>query len=240
MKHPVRFRTDKYLAGWQMSLLNPMGHLVLINSVLDSHLNYVMGAMKMPKGTICGIDQRRRSFLWAGQKTTTGAHCLVAWDSVTKGRADGGLGVKDLETCNTCLHLRLLHRLHNSTCSSWGAWERQHICLATLTGNLPGAHWHALRSSLPIYRAITTCEVRNGHGTAFWHDAWCSDNDLASTFPALLSHVKNPELGIHDVLTQGLQSTLVTRLSEQARQELAALNEKLNLVTLTAAPDVRH
>jgi hypothetical protein len=48
-----------------------MGRLVLINSVLDNHLNYIMSDVKLSEGTICIIDQCRRGFLWVGQKETT-------------------------------------------------------------------------------------------------------------------------------------------------------------------------
>jgi len=35
---PLIDRTDKYLGGWQSSLLNSMGRTVLVNAVLDSAL----------------------------------------------------------------------------------------------------------------------------------------------------------------------------------------------------------
>jgi hypothetical protein len=37
-------KTDKFLASWQADLLNPMGRLVLVNSVLDSILVYLMSS----------------------------------------------------------------------------------------------------------------------------------------------------------------------------------------------------
>ena len=60
-------RTDKFLSSWQASLLNTMGRVVLINSVLDAQLVYIMSAMQIPQETISQIDKRRRSFLWAGK-----------------------------------------------------------------------------------------------------------------------------------------------------------------------------
>lgn len=55
-----------------------------------------------------------------------------------------------------------------------------------------------------------------------------------------MSHVKNPDLSVYIVLTQGLQSTLVNHLSDQVKQQLVALNENLSTVTLTTAPDARR
>jgi len=77
---PLIDRTDRYLGGWQASLLNYMGRAVLVNSVLDSALIYTLSAMQLPQGTIDALDKKRRAFLWSGEATTTSARCLVAWE----------------------------------------------------------------------------------------------------------------------------------------------------------------
>jgi hypothetical protein len=38
-------KTDKFLSSWQADLLNPMGRTVLVNSVLDSLLVYLMSSL---------------------------------------------------------------------------------------------------------------------------------------------------------------------------------------------------
>lgn len=58
-------RIDSFLFSWQASLLNTMGRVVLINSVLDSQLVYVMSALSIPPTAIQQIDKRRRAFMWA-------------------------------------------------------------------------------------------------------------------------------------------------------------------------------
>ena len=108
---PYTAKTDKYLAGWQAALLNPMGRLVLINSVLDSQLVYIMSSLQLLSGFVKKVDSKRRSFLWSRKDSCSGAKCLVAWDDVCSDKGEGGLGVNDLMTRNTCLLLKLLHRL---------------------------------------------------------------------------------------------------------------------------------
>jgi hypothetical protein len=44
-------KADKHLAEWQSNLLNSMGCFVLLNSVLDGHVNYIMGVVRPPR---CG------------------------------------------------------------------------------------------------------------------------------------------------------------------------------------------
>lgn len=74
-------KADKYLAGWQASLLNHMGRATLVNSVLDSQLVYVMCSLPIPQGVIGQVDHRRCSFQWAATGSSVGARSLVAWDS---------------------------------------------------------------------------------------------------------------------------------------------------------------
>jgi hypothetical protein len=126
-------RTDYYLSTWQASLLNNMGRVVLINSVLNSQLVYVMSSLSVPPTTIQQIDKRRRAFLWAGEPQTSAAKCLVAWEKCCTSKELGGLGIKDFGVQNVCLLLKLIHRLHSSEGSAWGSWVRQQVNLATLT-----------------------------------------------------------------------------------------------------------
>lgn len=56
-------------------------------------------------------------------------------DRVCSDKGEGGLGVTDMMTRNTCLLLKLLHRLFTAVGSSWATWARGRVCLATLTGD---------------------------------------------------------------------------------------------------------
>jgi hypothetical protein len=111
-------KADKYLAGWQTALLNHMGCATLVSSVIDSQLIYAMCALPIPPGVLEQIDQRRRSFLWAATSSSTGAKSLVAWDHVYDTKDNGDLSLKDLRIQNTCLLLKMIHRLHQNNQSS--------------------------------------------------------------------------------------------------------------------------
>lgn len=65
---------------------------------------------------------------------------------------------------NTCAIMELLHKLHGGVQSSGANWVRQHICLM-LDGDIQGAHWEMLRSTLPLYQQITTIVMGDGHST---------------------------------------------------------------------------
>lgn len=89
-------KADRYLAGWQSSLLNYMGRAVLVNAVLDSQLVYAMSALSEPVGAVTKMDSRRRSFLWNGDNSASPAQSLIAWERVCLSKEQGGLGIKNL------------------------------------------------------------------------------------------------------------------------------------------------
>jgi hypothetical protein len=166
-------------------------------------VTHTMAAIALPPGILGKLESKRRAFLWSGKSKTKGACCLVAWDVALKPRSEGGLGVKSLATVNSCLLLKLLHRLHHPGDSSWAAWARQRVDLATMTG-LGGSHWDTLASILPAYRCITTVTVRDDNSTSFWEDRWLTDLPLRAKFPLLYSHSSNNSVTVCAVIQQGL------------------------------------
>jgi hypothetical protein len=115
---PYIAKTDRYLAGWQASVLNLMGRTVLISAVLDGQLSYIMSVVPLPPGAITKFDKRCRGFLWTCDNNANGGNYLVAWVTVRLSRDQGGLGIKDIGVQNSCLLLQLIHRLHQCAASS--------------------------------------------------------------------------------------------------------------------------
>jgi len=228
-------RIEKSLSSWQASLLNTMGRVVLINSVLDSKLIYVMSSMQLPPGLLQQVDKLRRAFLWAGDQNTSSSKCLVALQNVCTTKELGGLGIKDLGTHNICLLLKLIHRLHCANYSAWATWIRQRANLASLKGDLRGHHWEMLRTLLPLYQAITTVSLGNGKSTSFWNDVWVGDDALADRFPALFSHGTQKEASVSMAITSNLQNAFVSRMTAQAAAELGQVHMLIQQTTLQEA-----
>jgi len=111
--------------------------------------------------------------------------------------------------------------------------------VATLKGDVQGGHWQVLRALLPLYEAITTIDLGDGISTSFWFDVWEGDEALADIFPALFSHCTQKEATISELLSAGLQQSLLPRLSRQAAAELPLLQARMGNLVLQANPDKR-
>jgi len=234
-------KTDKFLSSWQADLLNPMGRTVLVNSVLDSILVYLMSSIQLPPSAIEQMDKKRRAFLWSGDKSgnSSPSSCLIAWIKVCSPKDLGGLGIRDLGIQNIGLLLKLLHRLYNPQSSAWAIWVRGRAEITTMQGDLHGDHWQTLRTILSLYQAITTVEVGDGSTCSLWNDVWTGEDCFADRFPALFSHCNIKTQTVREAKLSGIRSTLVPRLSTLADHELQLAQHLLDQTTLSAAQDKR-
>ncbi|XP_071678659.1 uncharacterized protein [Lolium perenne] len=117
--NPLIAKVDRYLSDWRALLLFAGGRVVLLNAVLDALPTFTMGALELPPGVLATLDRLRRAFLWATTDKVNGAQCLVAWDRLFCPKNEGGMGVRSIADQNTCLLLKLLHRLHCVPGESW-------------------------------------------------------------------------------------------------------------------------
>jgi hypothetical protein len=207
---PLIARIDRYLSGWCAILLSAAGRVVLLNAVLDALPIFAMGALELPPALLRIIDGLRRSFLWNTVGAPSGAKCLVAWTAVCRPKSEGGLGVKNLAVKNSCLQMKLLHRLFSCPDAPWPRWVWS---CAVKRGAVSGRHVDRLLDMLPLYRGLSRCTVGNGRHTAFWLDTWVNGAPLAVQFTSLFSHALDKTASVHAVLSRGVRASLVPRLN---------------------------
>ncbi|GJM88001.1 hypothetical protein PR202_ga04013 [Eleusine coracana subsp. coracana] len=193
----------------------------------------------MPSGVFAAYTSKRRAFIWSGEDTASGADCLVAWDKVTTPTECGGLGVRDLNIQNRCLLLKLLHKLHTRTESSWASWVAEHADIASMEGDLNGDHWETMRALQPAYQELTTVKLGDGRTCSFWNDSWLPQGRLSDKLPALFSHALKPSSSVRTVITNGLRSHLTPRLSRVAKTELQLATAWLADIQISTTPDQR-
>jgi hypothetical protein len=81
---PLVDKVADYLPGWNASLLNRAGRLILVKVVLTVVPIYLLIAMDLLKWVLKAIDKKRRGFLWKGHQQANGGNCLVAWEKVQR------------------------------------------------------------------------------------------------------------------------------------------------------------
>ena len=101
---------EKRLGGWRGRLLFRGGRLVLVKAVLSAIPTYFMSAFQMPTGFRRRLESAMRSFFWRGADPGKGG-ALVAWSSVCRPFADGGLGIHYLQHANSALLCKWVARV---------------------------------------------------------------------------------------------------------------------------------
>jgi len=163
----------------------------------------------------------------------------VAWINVCKPKDQGGLGIKDMGIQNICLLLKLIHKLHCPTTSAWAQWVKERASVVTLTGDIHGDHWNTLHSILPLYRAITTVNIGDGKSPSFWYAVWAGEDAFDEIYPTLHSHCTFKQASVSEMVSTGVQNTLVSRLSAQAANDLLSIHEKISNLILSQDPKSR-
>jgi hypothetical protein len=99
--------------------LSQDGRLQMVNTVFSSLPTYYMCTLKLPKMVIKHIDKFRRHCLWRGADINAKKPPQVAWKTVCKPKAQGGLGVINLELQNKALLMKNLHKFYNKADTLW-------------------------------------------------------------------------------------------------------------------------
>jgi len=84
---PLIDKVGARLSSWKGKLLNRAGRLRLINTVLTSLPTYHLTVFSLQKWAIKKIDKLRRGFLWKGEESVNGGHCLVQWTRCQRSNA---------------------------------------------------------------------------------------------------------------------------------------------------------
>ena len=90
------------LQGWKAKLLSQTGRLTLINSVLTSIPIYTFSMFKIPETVCKRLDSLINAFWWGHDPGRKKLH-MTNWDTITKTKTQGGLGIKKFGPMNKAL-----------------------------------------------------------------------------------------------------------------------------------------
>ena len=173
------------IPGWKKNLLSYAGREALVKSVLSAMPTYFLSVFKLPKWAIKEIDKLRCSFLWKGDDPdrVRGGHCLVKWQTCSRPKKWGGLGIKDLEKFGRASRLRWL----------WYSWD---------TCERP---WKKLlkfkdENDRTLFFASTLFTVGDGKETPFWEAKWLNGTSPKELAPNLFAQARFKFRSVHDEL----------------------------------------
>lgn len=175
---PLIQQVKARVSSWSAKSLSFTGRLLLIKTVISGIATFWCSTFILPNSCIKRINTICGMFLWKG--STEGHHTTrVAWETVTKTKEQGGLGVKDLLTWNKACALKLIWLMFFRAGSIWVAWFKDIVLKGPETN-----YWSvkpSQRNSWFVNKLIKWRDIiypmikrrlGNGMSTRFWYDNW--------------------------------------------------------------------
>lgn len=177
------------------------------------------------------IDRMTHEFIWKGI-TGKGIH-LVGWDTITRNKRHGGLGVRRAREANTSLLGKLV-------------WDLQHqsnkLCVQVISskyhvvGNFLGGEfstrsftWNSIRKTKAILREGFSMRVEVGD-VSFWYDPWSKLGPHCNLVDFVAIH--DSDLQVKNVfIEQGVNlNQFMTHIPAFFKEEIMKLKVTLNAI----------
>lgn len=162
----------------------------MIKAALSNVPVYHMSLFKMLDKVLSTLEKYQRDFLWKGGCEKKDH--LIRWEVVSKSKACGGLGIRQLKERNQALMGKWLwcfcverHSLWQSIIASrYGVAANGWDCRLTFTRS-PSMMWKNILQTALLFYLYTRYGLGCGNRIRFWKDLWWSDHTLASKYSRL-------------------------------------------------------
>ena len=142
-----------------------------------------MQSTTLPRGVSDLIDKSIRNFLWGDTPTQKHVH-LLAWETVTKTKCSGGLGIRDIRNSNDAFLTNQAWRLWKNSNSVWTNFLKHthfHNTEFLLSKSITDSHsWKALLRGRELLTQGLKWIVGNGQNIKFWTDRWITPCPIRS------------------------------------------------------------
>ena len=246
---PIVERFERKLASWKKPLLSKGARVTLIQSVLSNLPVYFLSLFAIPISVAKRLERIMRNFLWEKKDGSQNYH-LVKWDTITRSKLDGGLGIRNIKEMNKALLGKWHWRFGLDDDMLWKKiiiekYGRGNSCWVSKFPKDPHGVglWRSISNNWHQFSEGIRFEVHNGDSVSFWLDRWLLDEPLRTDFPCLFELTRYKENKVSSMCRPGIGSGwdlgLNRRIPDAALDEVARLLHILNQVHLDTDADRR-
>jgi len=191
-----------------------------------------MQSARLPRSLCDELDMKVRKFLWGGTAMQRKPH-LVAWNVVTKEKAQGGLGIRSMWHLNSALLMKLGWRLHAEPSALWVRILKEKYGRGRDLTDLIGRRiscsnaWRGILEHIQLSNQGLCVAIGDGRQAQFWQHKWLDGERLleqaSGVVPETHRHKKVSEYWKLDVgweWTQFSSLLLASTLQRIASYEL--------------------
>lgn len=186
--------------------MSSVGRVTLAKSVIEAIPVYPMMTNLLSKGCTKKIQKLQRNFIW-GDSELKRKHHAVGWDTITKAKSDGGLGMRDLNTMNQTCIMKLGCKIINVEDDLWCKVLRHKYKVDRIDGNLQAKSsdsnlWKAIAKTSNKLLDVSIWRIGDGHMIKPWEHSWfetrCNISKLNITIPRELNGARLCDLVNND------------------------------------------
>ena len=200
-------RVRQKAVSWASRRLSKAGKLTMLKTVLTAIPSYTMTSFEIPVSLCRRIQSVLTRFWWDGSEEQKKL-CWVVWDKLTKHKAEGGLGLRDIQLFNQALLAKQAWRiLNNPGCLMarvlLGKYCHSKAFLDVKQPPVCSHGWRGILHGRDLLRKHLGKAIGNGETTSVWKDSWISlDEDIKPYGPVPESFI---DLKVSDLLTSDLK-----------------------------------
>eukprot|EP00253_Pinus_taeda_P018458 PITA_18458 len=169
----------KRLENWTFRALNLAARVILLKATIQAILIYPLSVMAAPKGICNKLVEIYKKILWGGPKQQK-KWALCSWNSLTRPKEKGGLGLRDPWTLNQVLTTKLRWRWIQGGPDLWKEiWTTKYNMPLTpeeilREQDMPRGSdiWNLSIQSRDLIDIHIFWEIRGGQIARFWDEAW--------------------------------------------------------------------
>lgn len=174
--HSIIEKIRKRISTWNKRWLSQAGKEVFIKAVLQAIPSYTMSVFLLPQ-TLCEeIDKIIRSYWWSKDGFKKGM-AWIRWQTMCKGKWDGGLGFRSMECFNKALIGKQIWRLmKNEDSLVYKVFKAKYFpagdILEAKIGSRPSLIWRGICVCKENLKEGMMWRVGNGEKIVAWGDCW--------------------------------------------------------------------
>lgn len=184
-------RVVKKLKDWKDKMLSQAGKEVLIKVVIQAILSYSMNCFLLPITTCQEIEKATARFFW-GATEEERKHHWIGWDVLTRTKAEGGIGFKELYCFNIAMLAKQFWNLMEQPKSlSHRILKEKYFPRTSMleagTRYKPSYLWQSLLASKNVVKEGMRWRIGDGKSVNIQQDRWVGVEDVQK--PTMAEHI---------------------------------------------------
>ena len=171
-------RITKWVMGWKEKFISKAGREILIKTVAQAILTYIMSLFKLPKSLCDSINSTIARYWWGQTKNEKKIH-WINWKKLCTTKKKGGMGFRGIQVFNLAMLAkqawRLLHHMHSLFYRVYKArFFLECSFMEAELGHNPSYVWQSLLAAREVIQEGFRWRVGNGVNIMVESDKWLS------------------------------------------------------------------